>query len=67
MGRFSLTDTDGVFMALSLLVKVLFRTPSLITHTILRTDLMHEGARPRTSVSPQNGVWRQANIYQPSS
>ena len=27
----------------TLLVKVLFRTPSLITHTILRTDLMHEG------------------------
>src|SRR6218665_503136 len=50
----------------TLLVKVLFRAPSLITHTILRTDLMHEGARPRTSVSPQNCVWRQANIYQPS-
>src|SRR6218665_1026759 len=33
----------------TLLVKVLFRAPSLITHTILRTDLMHEGARPRTS------------------
>src|SRR6218665_3309078 len=49
----------------TLLVKVLFRAPSLITHTILRTDLMHEGARPRTSVSPQNCVWRQANIYQP--
>src|SRR6218665_1225918 len=49
----------------NLLVKVLYRTPSLITHTILRTDLMHEGARPRTSVSPQNCVWRQANIYQP--
>src|SRR6218665_3285243 len=49
----------------TLLVKVLYRAPSLITHTILRTDLVHEGARPRTSVSPQNCVWRQANIYQP--
>ena len=49
----------------TLLVKVLYRTPSLITHTILRTDLMQEGARPRTSVSPQNCVWRQTNIYQP--
>ena len=27
----------------TLLVKVLYRAPSLITHTILRTDLMHEG------------------------
>src|SRR6218665_479816 len=36
----------------TLLVKVLYRAPSLTTHTILRTDLMHEGARPRTSVSP---------------
>src|SRR6218665_878677 len=36
----------------TLLVKVLYRAPSLITHTILRTDLMHEGPHPRTSVSP---------------
>src|SRR6218665_3384446 len=35
-----------------LLATVFYRAPSLITHTILRTDLMHEGARPRTSVSP---------------
>src|SRR6218665_1749970 len=49
----------------TLLVKVLYRAPALITHTILRTDLMHEGTRPRTSVSPQNCVFRQANIYQP--
>src|SRR6218665_226710 len=47
----------------TLLVQNLYRAPSLITHTILRTDLMHEGARPRTSVSPQNCVCVATSKY----
>src|SRR6218665_1281194 len=52
------------FLWHSPIVKVLYRAPSLITHTILRTDLMHEGARPRTSATPSNCVCRHANISQ---
>src|ERR1043165_9902934 len=45
----------------TLIVKVLSLYPSLSTHrTLFRPT--HEGARPRTSVSSQSCVLRQANI-----